>query len=183
MRSLYLLLILSITIPSYAQQGDFIILKKNQRTIKTLFAGSPVSFTTATGVYTGKINKIENDTLFVIQYDIRKVFTNLGVYMVDTISSTQTAFHYKDVTSINKQTSGFNWAASGGTLLGGGVLLTTIGLGTWIFTKPGTQYHASKKLVIGSAILTGAVYLFTTQKKGIIKINKKYILVYISTKK
>ncbi len=108
MRSLYLLLIFSITISSFAQQGDFIILKKNQRTIKTLFAGSPVSFTTATGIYTGKINKIEKDTLFVIQYDIRKVFTNLGVYMIDTISSTQTAFHYKDVTSINKQTSGFN---------------------------------------------------------------------------
>ncbi len=183
MRVLYFLLIFSITIPSFAQQGDFIILKKNQRTIKTLFAGSPVSFTTATGTYSGKINRIEKDTLFVIQYYIRKVFTNLGVYMIDTISSTQTPFHYKEVTSINKQPSGFNWAGSGGSLLGGGILLTTVGLGTWVFTKPGTQYHASKKLVIGSAILTGAVYLLTTQKKGIIKINKKYILVYINTKK
>ncbi len=183
MRSLYLLLIFSITISSFAQQGDFIILKKNQRTIKTLFAGSPVSFTTATGIYTGKINKIEKDTLFVIQYDIRKVFTNLGVYMIDTISSTQTAFHYKDVTSINKQTSGFNWAASGESLLGGGILLTTVGLGTWIFTKPGTQYHASSPLVLGSATLAGLGYLLMTQNRQIIKFGKKYSLEYISTKK
>ncbi len=183
MRVLYFLLIFSITIPSFAQQGDFIILKKNQRTIKTLFAGSPVSFTTATGTYTGKINKIENDTLFVVQYDIRKVFTNLGVYMIDTIASIQNAFHYKDLTSINKKTIGFNWAASGASLLGGGVLLTTAGLGTWIFTKPGTQYHAPTELVIGSAILAGIGYLLTTQNRQLIKFKKKYTFEYINTKK
>ncbi len=183
MRLLYLLLIFIITIPTFAQQADFIVLKKNQRTIKTLFAGSAVSFTTATGTYTGKINKLERDTLFVVQYDIRKVFTNLGVYMIDTISSIQTAFHYKDVTSIDKQTSGFNWAASGGSLLGGGVLITTVGLGTWIFTKPGTQYHAPVPLVLGSATLAGLGYLLMTQNRQIIKFEKKYSLEYISTKK
>ena len=183
MRLLFLLSIFSISVSSFAQQGDFIVLKKNQRTIKTLFSGSPVSFTTATGTYTGRINKIERDSLFVVQYDIRKVFTNLGVYIIDTIASIQSAFYYKDVISINKQTSGFNWAASGESLLGGGVLLTTIGLGTWIFTKPGTQYHAPPQLVIGSAVLAGVGYLLITQNRQLIKFEKKYTLKYINTKK
>ena len=183
MRLLFLLSSFSITVSSFAQSGDFIVLKKNNRTIKTLFSGSPVSFTTATGSYTGRINKIERDSLFVVQYDIRKVFTNLGVYIIDTIASIQTAFYYKDVISINKQTSGFNWAASGGSLLGGGVLLTTVGVGTWIFTKPGTQYHAPTQLVIGSAILAGVGYLLITQNRQIIKFDKKYTLAYINTKK
>ncbi len=182
MRLLFLLSSFSISVLSFAQQGDFIILKKNQRTIRTLFAGSPVSFTTATGTYTGRINKIERDSLFVVQYDISKVFTNLGVYITDTIASIQTAFYYKDVISINKETSGFNWAASGGSLLGGGVLLTTVGLGTWIFTNPGMQYHAPAPLVIGSAILAGIGYLLVTQNRQVIKFEKKYTLEYISTK-
>ena len=182
MRLLFLLLSFSISVLSFAQQ-DFIVLKKNQRTIKTLFAGSSVSFTTETGTYTGRINKIERDSLFVVQYDIRKVFTNLGVYITDTIGSVQTAFYYKDVLSINKQPTGFSWAASGGSLLGGGVLLTTVGLGTWIFTKPGTQYHAPSQLVIGSAILAAIGYLLITQNRQIIKFEKKYTLRYISTKK
>ena len=183
MRLLFLLSSFSITVLSFAQQGDFIVLKKNHRTIKTLFPGSPVSFTTAAGPYTGRINKIERDSLFVVQYDIRKVFTNLGVYMIDTIASIQTAFYYKDVISINKQASGFNWAASGGSLLGGGALLTTVGLCTWIFAKPGTQYHAPTQLVIGSAILAGAGYLLMTQNRQIIKFKKKYTLEYINTQK
>ncbi len=183
MRLLLLITSFSISVLSFAQQADFIVIKKNRRTIKTLFAGSPVSFSTATGTYTGRINKIERDSVFVLQYDIRKAFTNLGVYMIDTISSIQTAFHYKDVTSINKQTTGFNWAASGGSLLGGGVLLTTVGLSTWIFTKPGTQYHAPTELVIGSAILAGIGYLLTTQNRQLIKFKKKYTFEYINTKK
>ncbi len=97
MRLLFLLSSFSITVLTFAQQADFIVLKKNQRTIRTLFAVSSVSFNTATGTYTGRINKIERDSLFVVQYDIRKVFTNLGVYITDTIASIQTAFYYKDV--------------------------------------------------------------------------------------
>jgi hypothetical protein len=182
MRVLFLFASLSISFLSFAQQSDFILVKKNQRTIRTLFAGSAVSFATATGTYTGRINKIESDSLFVVQYDIRKVFTNLGVYMIDTIATIQNAFHYKDLTSINKQTIGFNWAASGASLLGGGVLLTTAGLGTWIFTKPGTQYYAPAQLVIGSAVLAGAGYLLMMQNRQIIKFEKKYTLEYINTK-
>jgi len=182
MRLLFILSTFSISVSSFAQQGDFIVLKKNQRTIKSLFAGSSVSFTTATGTYTGRINKIERDSLFVVQYDIRKVFTNLGVYITDTITSIQTAFYYKDILTMNKPTTGFNWAASGGSLLGGGILLTTVGLGTWIFTKPGTQYHAPSQLVIGSAVLAAAGYLLSTQNRQIINFEKKYSLEYISTK-
>lgn len=178
MKIFFLLSSLSISVLSFSQQGDFIVLKKNQHTIKTLFAGSAVSFKTTTGTITGKINGIERDSLFVVQYDVRRVFTSLGVYMIDTIASIQTAFHYKDVTAINKQTSGFNWGASGANLMGGGVLITTVGLGTWIFTKPGTQYHAPIQLVAGSAILAGVGYLLMTQNRQMINLKKIYVGVY-----
>ena len=59
----------------------------------------------------------------------------------------------------------FNWSGSGGALFGGGILLTTVGLGTWIFTKPNTRYYASPYLVGGAAILAGIGYLLL--KSGI----------------
>lgn len=166
-----------------SQPSDFIILKKDQRTIKSFFAGSIIGFGTDRGYYSGKVIAVKKDSLFINQYDVRQVPTNLGVYMLDTVATYRLSFNYKEIIKIeNQKRKGFNWASSGGSLLGGGILITTIGLGTWIFTKPGTQYHASPALVISGAALAGIGYLLLKSNGSYYTIGKKYQLEYIKVK-
>ncbi len=163
-------------------QTDFIVLKKNDRTLKTLFAGSEASFTTSLRYYSGRIDAVEKDSIYLLEYDVRQVATNLGVYILDTVATYRMGVYYRDILKIQNKRKGFNLAASGASLLGGGILLTTIGLATWIFTKPGDQYHASPKLVIASAILGAAGYALLKMNGNNYPIGKKYQLQYIRTK-
>lgn len=167
----------------FSQPSDFIILKKDQRTLKSFFAGSHIAFETDRGIYSGQITLVKNDSLFINQYDIRQVPTNLGVYMLDTIAMYRLGFNYSNIIKIeNEARRGFNLAASGASLFGGGVLITAVGLGTWIFTKPGTQYYASPALVITSAALGGIGYLLLKSNSSNYSIGKKYQLEYVKVK-
>ena len=182
MKNLFLSFLLLLFCNICFGQTDFIVLKKNDRTLKTLFAGSEVSFTTPLRYYSGRIDAVEKDSIYLLEYDVRQIPTNLGVYILDTVTTYRTGIYYRDILKIQNKRKGFNLAASGGSLLGGGILLTTIGLGTWIFTKSGDQYHASPKLVIGSAILGAAGYALLKMKGNNYPIGKKYQLQYIRTK-
>lgn len=166
-----------------SQPSDFIVLKKDSRTIKSFFAGSLIGFETDGGFYSGKITAVKKDSLFINQYDVRQVPTNLGVYVLDTVAVYRLKFNYKEISKIeNQKRKGFNWAASGGSLLGGGILITAVGLGTWAFTKPGTQYHASPALVLSGAALAGIGYLLLKSNGSYYSIGKKYQLEYIKVK-
>lgn len=166
-----------------SQPSDFIIIKKNRQAVKSFFAGSNISLQTEGGYYSGQITSIKKDSLFIIQYDIRQLPTNLGIYVVDTVATYRLSFNYKEIIKVEKQKGkGFNWAASGGSLLGGGVLLTAVGLGTWIFTKPGNTYHASTAFVVGSAALAGIGYLLLRSNSSFYSIGKKYQLEYVKVK-
>lgn len=173
-----------ISFKAFAQNADFIILKKSDRKIKTFFAGSQIQFLTAAGFYAGQINYIKKDTIYLLQFDIRPIPTNMGVFMWDTLATYRLQFNYKDILAIgNQKKKGFNSSGSGASLFGGGLLLTTVGLGTWLFTKRGTQYYASPYLVGGAAILAGAGYLLLKGNSGNYKIGKKYSIEYISVAK
>lgn len=166
-----------------AQSSDLLILKKNNRTIQTFFPGNEIIFNTATRYYDAVIESINHDSLFLIQYDIKQVPTSLGVYIIDTLGTYPFAVNYKEITGFGKYgNKKFNWAGSGGALLGGGTLLTTVGLGTWLFTKPKTRYYASPYLVGGAALLAGIGYLLAKSGGKNKLLGKKYTLEYIAVK-
>lgn len=166
-----------------AQSSDILILKKNLRTVKTFFPGNEINFTTASGFYSGFITSINSDTVFLIQYDIRQRPSNLGVYFLDTVATYRYGINYKQITALNKdRNKKFNWAGSGGVLFGGGILLTTVGLGTWVFSKPDTRYYASPYLVGGAALLAGIGYLLIKSGSKSLQIGKKYSLQYVNVK-
>jgi hypothetical protein len=98
-RLLTLLIFLFITGSGFSQASDFIsIRKKNNRTVKTYFPGVMIRFqTTYFRMVEGRILKINNDSVFVKEWDIRVVPTSLGVTMVDTAGSFVTAVHYKEI--------------------------------------------------------------------------------------
>ena len=163
-----------------AQSSDILILKKNLRTVKTFFPGNEINLTTASGFYTGTITSINRDTIFIIQYDIRQRPSNLGVYFLDTVATYRYGINYKQVTALNKDyNKKFNWSGSGGALFGGGILLTTVGLGTWIFAKPDTRYYASPYLIGSAALLAGIGYLLMKSGSKGLQIGKKYSLQYV----
>ena len=165
-----------------AQPSDFLALKKNQKTIQSFFSGSNISFTTDMGFYSGRIMIVKKDSIFLNQYDIRQMPTNLGVYVLDTVAVYHLAFNYKNIILIGKkERTGFNLSGSGGALLGGGVVIAAVGLGTWVFTKPGSQYHASPYLVGSAALLAGVGYLLLKTNNNY-KLGKKYHLEYIKVK-
>ena len=88
--------------------------------------------------------------------------------------------NYKQIDALNRDYGNkFNWAGSGGALFGGGILLTTVGLGTWIFAKPNTRYYASPYLIGSSALLAGIGYLLIKSGSKGLQLGKKYSLQYL----
>ena len=184
MKSFFVLMISFMCVFSCAAQpSDILILKKNQRTLQTFFPENEIDFNTNSGYYSGVIKSINHDSLFLIYYDIKQMPTNLGVYILDTVAKYPFAVNYKEITGFGKNKNNkFNWSGSGAALFGGGVLITTVGLGTWLFTKPKSRYYASPYLVGSAALLAGIGYLILkTNGKGII-LGKKYSLEYIKVK-
>jgi hypothetical protein len=161
-------------------QNDLLVLKKNNKTIQSFYPGSPFIFSTANGNFNTYITGIQKDSIYVVQYDIRTVPTNLGIYVLDTVARYNFGINYRDIISLGKMNNHFDWSASGGALFGGGILITTVGLGTWIFTKPNTRYYASPYLVGGAALLAGVGYLLARKGAAGIVMGKKYRLDYIS---
>jgi len=166
-----------------AQASDLLLLKKKDKTVRTFFPGSEMMFNTATHYYDGVVRHIDHDTIFLVQYDIRQVPTSLGIFMLDTLGTFPFSVNYHDIISFGKDHNrNFDLGGSGGVLMGGGSLIVLVGLGTWIFTKPNTQYHASPYLVGGAAVLAGIGYLIAKASARGMILGKKYSLQYIAVK-
>jgi hypothetical protein len=183
MRLILILTMLLLGTYTCSAQNDLLLLKKNNRTLKSFYPGTHINFSTGSRYYEAQITSIKKDSLFLVQYDIRRVYSPmLGIFVSDTVAVYPFAINYKEITSLGKDGNKFNWSASGATLFGGGVLLTTAGLLTWVFSKPNTRYYASPQLVIGAAALAGIGYLLLKTGNKPTKLGKKYTLHYIEVK-
>jgi len=183
MRLLFILSVAFLYATTCVAQNDLLILKKNNRTIQSFFPGSEIDFSTDVRYYEGQITDIKRDSVFLVQFDIRHVYSpNLGVFVLDTVSEYHFAINYKEIISLGKSRKNFDWNASGATLFGGGALLTTAGLITWIFAKPNTRYYARPQLVIGAAALAAIGYVLLKTGNKTMKLGKKYTLHYIKLK-
>jgi hypothetical protein len=161
-------------------QSDLLVLKKNNKTVRSFYPGMNISFTTNLRYYEAQIASIRNDSLYLVQYDIKRVPLMSGGVILDTIGTFRFGVNYKDILSFENDRKGFDWGASGAGLFGGGVVLTTAGLITWIFAKPDTRYYARPEVVIAGAALatTGYLLMRTGSRKTVI--GKKYTLHYIN---
>jgi hypothetical protein len=160
-------------------QSDLLILKKNNRKIESFYPGSEIDFSTQERYFEAYITTIKSDSVFLVQYNIQHILTTIGVYVLDTVSEYHFAINYHEIISIGKKRNGFDWNASGAALFGGGTLLTTAGLVTWIFSKPNTRYYARPALVIGAAALAVIGYILMKSGNKKMVLGKKYRLNYI----
>jgi len=176
MNRILLILLLFIGYQTFAQSSDVILLKRNNKTIKRYFAGTDIDLTTTTGVYiNAQITKIKNDSLFLKQFVIRQIPTQLGVYVLDTVATYYYKYHYNQVKAIGKTGRRFNLSASAASLLGGGAILTLASGIVYLVDRK----NFSPALMIASASLATIGYVMAkTGGKGMI-IGKKYSLVYL----
>ncbi|CAN5292380.1 hypothetical protein BH20BAC1_BH20BAC1_15330 [soil metagenome] len=164
----------------FSQSSDLLVLKKKSKAVKTFFPGSEIIFRTEKGISKGLIDVVEKDSLFLLQYDIRWLPTLAGLYYFDTVAIYRFKVNYHDIRSfLMSNDKKFNWSGSGGALFGGGTLLTTVGLGTWLFTKKNSQYYASPYLVGAASLLAATGYLLVTSGNKELVIGDKYSLHYI----
>lgn len=160
-----------------AQPSDFIILKKNGKTVKSFYSGSQIEFVTVSGVYKNAvITKVYHDSIFLKEYIVRQMVTQFGFYVTDTAGSYSYVYHYKDIKSLGKKQKGFNVQGSGAALLGGGILLTLASGVVYLVDRD----KFSPALVGGAAAL-GAIGFAMTKAggKGIVIGKKKYRLEYM----
>lgn len=172
--------LLFISITSFSQSADFIQLKKNNKTIIAFYSGMDIAFTSESGSFiNAHINGIKNDTLYLQEFIVRYLPTNIGTYIVDTVGSYRYKYHYNQVAAIGrKEKTNFNVKGSGAALLGGGAVLTL---------ASGIVYVADRKkfsapLLIASAGLGTLGYFIAKGKKhgNAYIIGRKYKLVYMN---
>ncbi|CAN5824450.1 hypothetical protein BH11BAC3_BH11BAC3_04080 [soil metagenome] len=176
MHRLLVILFIFFSNQTFAQHADFIMLKKHNKTIKRYYAGTEIEFTTTTGAYiNAQIEGIKNDTLFLKQYVVKTFPTQLGVYVLDTVTTYYYKYHYNQIQSIGKSHSGFNLSASAASLMGGGVLLT---LASGIVYLADREKFSPGLLIASASLATVGYIMAKTGGKGMV-IGKKYQLVYL----
>lgn len=176
MNRVILFLLLCFTGKAFSQTTDFILLKKRDKTIARYYAGMNIDFTTTTGAYiNAKIQGIKNDSIFLKEYVVRSYPTQLGVFVLDTVTTYYYKYHYNQIKAIGKSSKGFNLSGSAASLMGGGSLLM-VGSGI-VFLADREKF--SPALLIASASLATLGYIMAkTGGKGMI-LGKKYHLVYL----
>jgi len=97
-----LLLLISLQGWGQAQLGDIITVRKpNGHTIQTFTKGSPIEFIDPNGRnVTGRIQDIRDDSVFLVQLDVRTLYGNTGAVLTDTIGAWTTGYHYRELVRI-----------------------------------------------------------------------------------
>ena len=181
-----ILLILIFTIffagVGLAQSGDFIVVKKRNKTIATYFPGYNIQFLATNGAYRdAQINKIENDTLYLQEFVVYRVPTTFGGFILDTAGSFRYKYHYNQIHSFGPpKQKGFSLSGSGSSLMGGGLLLM---LGSGVVYVADREKFSSG-LLLGAAALSGLGYLLSKSgSKPMIMGKRNYNIVYMGTTK
>jgi hypothetical protein len=182
-RLLSLLVFLFIANAALSQASDFIsIRKKNNRTVKSFFPGLSIKFqTTYFRMIEGQILKINNDSVFVKEWDIRTVPTSLGVTVVDTAGSFVTGVHYKEIKVVywDKRKKVHELLTDGTILMIGGTGYAALNIiNGGVLGEPVGSSENLKKLGIAAGVVgTGFLLKKLTGKDA--KFERRYRIHYI----
>jgi hypothetical protein len=164
------------SLSSFSQQNDFLSFRKRDRTIKTYFRGMPMEFVHRNGSAVGGIiEKIYNDTIYMIQYDVRMFATPWGTSVQDTIGHYDLRFHYKEIAAIPRAPKAFEFIRNG--------TLFMIGGGGYAFLHTFNGLVQKRKIYPSTLAISGGVAAlgFTMRKlrKYYYPVGKKYKMEYI----
>jgi hypothetical protein len=98
----FLLWLISLQGQGQSQLGDIITIRKpNGRTVQTFTKGSPIEFIDPSGrKVAGRIQDIQRDSVFLIQMDVRTLYSQTGAVIIDTVGGWTSAYHYREMVRI-----------------------------------------------------------------------------------
>lgn len=156
--------------------------RKNGRTIKTFYAGSPISFLTKSGTpVVGNIVTLRNDSIFIYAYNIRVVPTYLGVTVVDTFARRMEKIHFRDIGRIevfSRKRGIYGRLGTYAAIAGGGYIFLNVFNGLTqkesITDKNNLRTLLAPALVAVGGLLTQRIF------KEVLLTKKRHRIVYIS---
>lgn len=158
-----LLLTCLYTLGAHAQVPDFIAIRKaNGRTVKNIMKGMYVSFATTSGAWLeGPVQDIRNDSVIIQQFVVRKVMTNLGIPMLDTLGSVLQPVHYRHIgaVKIKKRQNFFVRRTDDLLMIGGaGYLLLHVSNGALLRQSVNKKDNLRKLGTAAGAIAVGLLW-------------------------
>lgn len=175
-----LLAISCLIINCCKSQHNFLLLKKNEKTIQRYFVGSPVQFyTSGLGVYQGYIAALRNDSIFIKTGGTALVGKGFGS-VIDTVYTGSLELSIKNIEIVvAKRLSAAktgNLMFRGTLMMGGIIAINNIEIDN--FNQRSLVRFLSLPIV---NYLAGLIEPFKQHKPSGYRIGKKYKLQFIST--
>ena len=171
-----LILCLLFNLIAFAQT-NVLLLQKNGKTQKSIFAGHYISILTRQGSSAnGIITKIGLDTIYIRHFDIEQSMSDLGGVYFDTAFRYTTAIHVKDIGALVSKEDLSGRKKTGNILMiaGAGVLALGAINGLYRGDPPKEWYETSSYIVSGALLATGAWFKFSKSPKT--RLGKKFTL-------
>jgi hypothetical protein len=171
---------------AFSQQADFIVLKKkNNRTLKTYYAGSFISAVTYGGFQiNGWIKDIRNDSIIIRQEELRQFQQEYGM-VLDTLVYT-IVIDYREIKQWN-YTRGYTWGGRKGfvqvavpkILMIGGTGFIVLELVNTAYRKESlNEGNKLSSLAIAGGVALAGLGMEALQNRNK-KVGKKYQVVYV----
>jgi hypothetical protein len=176
-----LVLVCSAMVVQAQQQGSFdmVVLRNKQgRTVKSYFSGITIEFGARDGrEISGMIRKIERDTLWIQQYDIRQAMTMWGTQVQDTLSVFWLKYAYNQIVWIRKPLGPVELVRNGTIPMIGGAAYT----GLHLFNAVTRGEPVIWSTVAISTGIAAAGFAMGKLRKRQYVIGRGYTLKYIDT--
>lgn len=180
MKKMFVLMMVTLAILEVSGQAslDMVVLRNKQnRTVKSYFTGIPITFADRTGqVVSGTIKRVSSDSIFIQQYDIRRVATMWGTQIQDTVGLYIMKFHPNEIVWIKKNRSSIEPIRNGSVFMIGGLGYAL--LHTFNAAYLGEPVLWSNLAIAGGAVAAG--YVMKKLRSNRYTIGRKYTLNYIN---
>jgi hypothetical protein len=113
MRILLFLLICCMMVEAHAQ-SDLLVFKKREKTLQSWSSGSYIIFRFSNRQWIeGFVRKVQNDSIWLNQVQINRVFNNWGFYTFDTTQHGIMKFHVKEIMAVPRKDFSYNVISNG----------------------------------------------------------------------
>lgn len=166
------------SLQAFAQPGDFIILKKNNKNLQTFYEGKKITFTYNDGrnIF-GGIKAVKNDSLFIEQWFIQVFSSPSGLTVVDTFKLKPEAFAVTNIASIPNPKSRSQYGLPGALLMIGSGGYAALHVINNLTQKDGKIQ--GKNLLTAAGVFGVGALLTWLKPKETLKLGKKYKLAYV----
>jgi hypothetical protein len=157
---------------------DILLLRKGTKVLEKYFAERPITFYTTDGMpVSGKINCIKNDSIYLVNYQVRRVQTAEGGIRMDTTGKYRLNFSIANIGSFPAGRQPGKNIVTDGTLLvlaGAGYLVLNIINTTREGDPPFGSENLPNVLAASGAVITGFLLKKAWRKRWVI--GKKFNL-------